>query len=108
MSHNITKALPGLGVAPGAAAGRSPCRPTPPAEALARDRQPAPPGCGRPVRRGWQGKETAGEGSSPSDVAGDGQMARVNSRTATTTAATATRKKNIATFAALAITLIQA
>jgi hypothetical protein len=55
-----------------------------------------------------QGEETAGEGSGPSDGAGADQMVRVNSRTATTTAATATRKKNMATFAALAITLIQA
>ena len=96
MSHNITKALPGLGVAPDR---RWPATTDPlPARAAVRWR----------ARGAEQGEETAGEGSGPSDGPGADQMARVNSSTATTTAATATRKKNIATFAALAITLIQA
>ena len=82
MSQNITKALPGLGVAPGRprAAPFAPGRPGAP---LARGVR----------RRATKGEEAAGEGSGPSDGADADQMARVNSRTATTPAATATRKK---------------
>ncbi len=69
MSHNITKALPGLGVAPGLLAGRpgpqpppSHCLPTPPVEPLARHCRPtrrAPPA--REAARAGRGDGRGGE-----------------------------------------------